>query len=156
MIRRPPRSTRTVTLFPYTTLFRSNDLDEDSSIHWHGLLVPAQFDGVPGISFPGIRPRSTFVYEFPIIQAGTYWYHNHSGLQEQMGHYGPIVIDPEGEDPVRYHREHVIVLSDYSTMHPHAIFLKLKQQAGYFNYQKQTLAGQDRKTTRLNSSTKCA
>ncbi|KQX24137.1 MULTISPECIES: copper resistance system multicopper oxidase [unclassified Sphingomonas] len=119
----------------------TNDLDEDSSIHWHGLLVPAQFDGVPGISFPGIRPRSTFVYEFPIIQSGTYWYHSHSGLQEQMGHYGPIVIDPEGEDPVRYDREHVIVLSDHSSMHPHAIFLKLKQQAGYFNYQKQTLAG---------------
>ncbi|MCI1270672.1 MAG: copper resistance system multicopper oxidase [Sphingobium sp.] len=119
----------------------TNDLDEDSSIHWHGLLVPAQFDGVPGISFPGIRPRSTFVYEFPIIQAGTYWYHSHSGLQEQMGHYGPIVIDPEGEDTVRYDREHVIVLSDHSPMHPHAIFLKLKQQAGYFNYQKQTLAG---------------
>ncbi|MFA6115530.1 MAG: copper resistance system multicopper oxidase [Sphingomonas sp.] len=119
----------------------TNDLDEDSSIHWHGLLVPAQFDGVPGISFPGIRPRSTFVYEFPIIQAGTYWYHSHSGLQEQMGHYGPIVIDPEGEDTVRYDREHVIVLSDHSPMHPHAIYLKLKQQAGYFNYQKQTLAG---------------
>jgi CopA family copper-resistance protein len=119
----------------------TNDLDEDSSIHWHGLLVPAQFDGVPGISFPGIRPRSTFVYEFPILQAGTYWYHSHSGLQEQMGHYGPIVIDPEGEDPVRYDREHVIVLSDHSPMHPHAIFQKLKQQAGYFNYQKQTLAG---------------
>ena len=119
----------------------TNDLDEDSSIHWHGLLVPAQFDGVPGISFPGIRPRSTFVYEFPIIQAGTYWYHSHSGLQEQMGHYGPIVIDPEGEDPITSDREHVIVLSDHSAMHPHAIFLKLKQQAGYFNYQKQTLAG---------------
>ena len=119
----------------------TNDLDEDSSIHWHGLLVPAQFDGVPGISFPGIRPRSTFVYEFPILQAGTYWYHSHSGLQEQMGHYGPIVIDPEGEDPVRYDREHVIVLSDHSPMHPHAIFQKLKQQAGYFNYQKQTLTG---------------
>jgi CopA family copper-resistance protein len=119
----------------------TNDLDEDSSIHWHGLLVPAQFDGVPGISFPGIRPRSTFVYEFPIIQAGTYWYHSHSGLQEQMGHYGPIVIDPDGEDPVTSDREHVIVLSDHSPIHPHAIFMKLKQQAGYFNYQKQTLTG---------------
>jgi CopA family copper-resistance protein len=119
----------------------TNDLDEDSSIHWHGLLVPTQFDGVPGISFPGIRPRSTFVYEFPIIQAGTYWYHSHSGLQEQMGHYGPIVIDPDGEDPVTSDREHVIVLSDHSPIHPHAIFMKLKQQAGYFNYQKQTLTG---------------
>lgn len=119
----------------------TNDLDEDSSIHWHGLLVPSQFDGVPGLSFPGIRPRSTFVYEFPIVQAGTYWYHSHSGLQEQMGHYGPIVIDPAGEDPIASDREHVIVLSDHSPMHPHAIFLKLKQQAGYFNHGKQTLTG---------------
>ena len=119
----------------------TNDLDEDSSIHWHGLLVPFQYDGVPGISFPGIKPRSTFVYEFPIVQAGTYWYHSHSGLQEQLGHYGPIVIDPAGEDPIRSDREHVIVLSDHSPMHPHTIFKKLKQQAGYFNHQKQTLAG---------------
>lgn len=124
-----------------------NTLDEDSSIHWHGLLVPFQFDGVPGISFPGIKPKSTFVYEFPIIQSGTYWYHSHSGLQEQLGHYGPIVIDPEGEDPIASDREHVIVLSDHSQMHPHFIFRKLKQQAGYFNHQKQTLgsllAGKD-------------
>src|SRR3546814_18231966 len=77
----------------------TNDLDEDSSIHCHGLLVPAQFDGVPGISFPGIRPRSTFVYEFPIIQSGTYWYHSHAGLQEQSGHYGPTVIGPAGGEP---------------------------------------------------------
>jgi CopA family copper-resistance protein len=118
-----------------------NDLEEDSSIHWHGLLLPFQFDGVPGISFPGIKP-STFVYEFPIVQAGTYWYHSHSGLQEQLGHYGPIVIDPEGEDPIQSDREHVIVLSDHSQMHPHAIFRKLKQVGGgYFNYQRQTLAG---------------
>jgi CopA family copper-resistance protein len=119
-----------------------NALDEDSSIHWHGLLVPFQFDGVPGISFPGIKPRSTFTYEFPIMQAGTYWYHSHSGLQEQLGHYGPIVIDPKGADPIGYDREHVIVLSDHSPLHPHIIFKKLKQQGGYFNYQKQTLADQ--------------
>jgi CopA family copper-resistance protein len=120
----------------------TNDLDEDSSIHWHGLLVPFQYDGVPGVSFPGIRPKSTFVYAFPIRQAGTYWYHSHSGLQEQMGHYGPIVIDPAGADPIASDREHVIMLSDHSPLHPHAIFTKLKQQGGYFNYQKQTLADQ--------------
>jgi CopA family copper-resistance protein len=118
-----------------------NDLDEDSSIHWHGLLVPTQFDGVPGISFPGIRPRSTFLYEFPIRQSGTYWYHSHSGVQEQLGHYGPIVIDPAGEDPIKYDREHVIVLSDHSQIAATAILRKLKQQPGYFNYQRQTLAG---------------
>ena len=118
-----------------------NDLDEDSSIHWHGLLVPMQYDGVPGISFPGIKPRSKFVYEFPIKQAGTYWYHSHSGMQEQLGHYGPIVIDPAGTDPVAFDREHVIVLSDHSQMSPEAIFRKMKLMPGYFNYQKQTLAG---------------
>jgi len=118
-----------------------NALDEDSSIHWHGLILPFHMDGVPGISFPGIKPRKTFTYEFPIVQAGTYWYHSHSGLQEQMGHYGPIVIDPAGDDPIGYEREHVIVLSDYSALHPHAIFKKLKQQPGYFNHQRQTLAG---------------
>jgi CopA family copper-resistance protein len=120
-----------------------NDLpDEDTSIHWHGLLVPFQMDGVPGISFPGIRPGTRFTYEFPVRQSGTYWYHSHSGLQEQIGHYGPIVIDPVGADPIAHDREHVIVLSDHSAMHPHRIFQKLKQQGGYFNYQKQTLAGQ--------------
>jgi CopA family copper-resistance protein len=118
-----------------------NDLDEDSSIHWHGLLVPAQFDGVPGISFPGIKPRSTFVYEFPIKQNGTYWYHSHSGLQEQLGHYGPIVIDPAGTDPVQSDREHIIVLSDHSQMSPAAIFRGMKVDPGHFNYQRQTLAG---------------
>ncbi|WP_294295146.1 copper resistance system multicopper oxidase, partial [uncultured Sphingomonas sp.] len=92
-------------------------------------------------SFPGIPARSRFTYRFPIRQAGTYWYHSHSGLQEQMGHYGPIVIDPAGPDPVASDREHVIVLSDHSPLHPHAIFRRLKLQGGYFNYQKQTLAG---------------
>lgn len=119
----------------------TNNLDEDTSIHWHGLLVPFQMDGVPGVSFPGIKPGQTFVYEFPIKQSGTYWYHSHSGLQEAEGHYGPIVIDPAGEDPIRYDREHVIVLSDFSFMHPHTIFARLKQQAGNFNFQKQTVAG---------------
>ncbi|WP_068072467.1 copper resistance system multicopper oxidase [Novosphingobium lentum] len=118
-----------------------NDLDEDSSIHWHGLLVPPQFDGVPGVSFPGIRPRSTFLYEFPIRQSGTYWYHSHSGMQEQLGHYGPIVIDPAGVDPVRSDREHVIVLSDHSPMSPDAIFRAMKVNPGNFNFQRQTLAG---------------
>ncbi|PZR84924.1 MAG: copper resistance system multicopper oxidase [Stutzerimonas stutzeri] len=118
-----------------------NDLDESSSIHWHGLLVPAEMDGVPGISFPGIPPRSTFTYEFPVLQAGTYWYHSHSGLQEQEGLYGPIIIDPARPERVAYDRDHVIVLSDHADMDPHLAFKRLKQQGGYFNYQRQTLAG---------------
>ena len=116
-----------------------NELDEDTSIHWHGLIVPFQMDGVPGVSFPGIKARSTFVYEFPLKQAGTYWYHSHSGLQEQIGHYGPLVIDPVGPDPIAYDREHVIVLSDWSFMHPHMIFTRMKQEGGFFNRQKRTL-----------------
>jgi CopA family copper-resistance protein len=119
----------------------TNGLEEDTSIHWHGVLLPFQMDGVPGISFPGIRPGETFVYEFPIIQAGTFWYHSHSGLQEAMGHYGPIIIDPAARDPVEYDREHVIVLSDWSFMHPHQILARLKQSPGYFNYQRTTVAG---------------
>ena len=118
-----------------------NALDEDSSIHWHGLLVPTQFDGVPGVSFPGIRPRSTFTYEFPIVQNGTYWYHSHSGGQEQLGLYGPIIIDPAGPDPVHHDREHVIVLSDHSRSSPEAILRNLKTMPGYYNFQRQTLAG---------------
>ena len=116
-----------------------NELDEDTSIHWHGVLVPFAMDGVPGVSFPGIRARSTFVYEFPIKQSGTYWYHSHSGLQEQVGHYGPLIFDPAEPDPVQYDREHVLVLSDWSFMHPHMIFTRLKQEGGFFNRQKLTL-----------------
>src|SRR5574338_903452 len=116
-----------------------NELDEDTSIHWHGVLVPFAMDGVPGVSFPGIKARSTFVYEFPIVQSGTYWYHSHSGLQEQIGHYGPLIFDPAEPDPVQYDREHVLVLSDWSFMHPHMIFARLKQEGGFFNRQKLTL-----------------
>ena len=119
----------------------TNHLKEDTSIHWHGLILPFQMDGVPGISFPGIRPGETFTYEFPVRQSGTYWYHSHSGMQEAIGHYGPIVIDPAGRDPVQAEREHVIVLSDCSPVHPHILLKRLKQMGGYFNMQKQTLAG---------------
>lgn len=119
----------------------TNTLDEDTSIHWHGILLPFQMDGVPGISFPGIKPGQTFVYEFPVIQSGTYWYHSHSGLQEAIGHFGPMIIDPAGADPVAYDREHVLVLSDWSFLHPHEILDKLKKSPGYFNRQKTTLAG---------------
>ena len=119
----------------------SNDLDVESSIHWHGLLVPFQYDGVPGVSFPGIKPQSKFLYEFPINQAGTYWYHSHSGFQEQEGLYGPIVIDPDGVDPIVSDREHVIVLSDHSPLSPEAIFRNMKVNPGHFNMQRQTLGG---------------
>ncbi len=119
-----------------------NTLDEESSIHWHGLLVPFEMDGVPGVSFPGIMPRSTFDYEFDLSHAGTYWYHSHSAYQEEDGVYGPIVIDPAGLDPVAYDREHVLVLSDHSPLAGATIYRKLKQMGGpYFNRQRMTLSG---------------
>jgi CopA family copper-resistance protein len=119
----------------------TNTLDEDTSIHWHGVLLPFHMDGVPGVSFPGIRPGETFQYEFPVIQSGTFWYHSHSNLQEAMGHYGPLIIDPAGADPVAYDREHVIVLSDWSFLHPHEILDRLKKSPGYFNQSRTTLSG---------------
>ena len=118
-----------------------NELEEETSLHWHGLLLPTQMDGVPGVSFPGIRPHSSFTYEFPIIQSGTYWYHSHSGFQELEGLYGPIVIAPAAEDPVKADREHVIMLSEQARISPRSIYAKLKQDPGYFNRQRQTLAG---------------
>ncbi len=121
-----------------TLLSVHNMLDVDSSVHWHGLLLPFQFDGVPGISFPGIKPGARFDVPFTPRQSGTYWWHSHSELQEQSGHYGPIIIDPAGPDPVQYDREHVILLSEFSPMHPHQIMKKLKVGEGYFNWQKTT------------------
>lgn len=119
----------------------TNMLDEDSSIHWHGLLVPFHYDGVPGVSFPGIAPGETFIYDFPIVQAGTYWYHGHSNMQEAMGLYGAMVIDPATHDPVHADREHILVLSDWSMVHPHRLLRRLKQSGGYYNRQRQTVAG---------------
>jgi CopA family copper-resistance protein len=116
----------------------TNQLDEDTSIHWHGVILPFQFDGVPGVSFPGIRPGETFVYEFPIRQSGTYWYHSHSGLQEQSGHYGPLIVDPAEPDPIQSDREFVLLLSEFTAMHPHKIFQRLRTGEGYFNRQKTT------------------
>jgi len=112
----------------------TNSLEEDSSIHWHGLLLPFQFDGVPGVSFPGIAPGETFTYEFPIRQHGTYWWHSHSGLQEQAGHYGPLVIESAEPDP-RYDRDYVVLLSEFTPIHPHEIMRKLKVGEHYFNRQ---------------------
>ena len=118
----------------------TNHLEEDTSIHWHGLLVPFHMDGVPGISFPGIKPGQTFTYEFPVRQSGTYWYHSHSGLQEQQGHYGPLVIDPAGAEPVEYDREFILLLSEFTPLHPHFIMDRLRKGEGYFNYQQTSWA----------------
>jgi CopA family copper-resistance protein len=116
----------------------TNNLETDTSVHWHGLLVPFQMDGVPGISFPGIRRRETFAYEFPIRQSGTYWYHSHSGLQEQSGHYGPLIIDPAGAEPVAYDRDYILLLSDFTVLDPHFIMGRLRAGDAYFNRQRST------------------
>lgn len=113
----------------------TNMLDTDTSIHWHGLLLPFQMDGVPGISFPGIKPGQTFAYEFPVRQSGTYWYHSHSGLQEQQGHYGPMIIDPAGHEPHVYDRDYILLLSEFTPLDPHFIMDRLRKGEGYFNYQ---------------------
>ncbi|HEY9119045.1 MAG TPA: copper resistance system multicopper oxidase [Marinobacter sp.] len=117
----------------------TNNLDEMTSIHWHGLILPYKQDGVPGISFPGIKPGETFTYEFPIVQAGTYWFHSHSGFQEPDGAFGAIVIEPEGREPFRYDREYVIQLTD---KHPHSgdrVMRNLKMMPDYYNRQQQTV-----------------
>ncbi|NWG70183.1 MAG: copper resistance system multicopper oxidase [Parvularculaceae bacterium] len=120
------------------TLRVRNMLDEDTSIHWHGLLVPFHMDGVPGVSFPGIKAGETFTYEFAVPQSGTYWYHSHSGLQEQAGHYGPLIIDPAGADPIKSDRDYVLVLSDWSFEHPHKVFARLKKNSEVYNFQQRT------------------
>ncbi|AZS77781.1 copper resistance system multicopper oxidase [Achromobacter spanius] len=116
------------------TLRVTNRLKEDTSIHWHGILLPTGMDGVPGLSFPGIRPGETFDYQFQVRQSGTYWYHSHSGFQEQTGLYGAIVIDPERPDPVSADREHVVLLSDWTDEDPMNVFRKLKVMPDYYNY----------------------
>ena len=117
----------------------TNRLKESSSIHWHGLIVPPEMDGVPGVSFAGIRPGETFTYRFPVKQSGTYWAHSHSGGQELLGIYAPLLIDPMEPEPFQYDRDHVVLLSDWSFESPGHIIDRLKKQGGYYNYQKRLL-----------------
>ena len=117
----------------------TNRLKEMTSIHWHGILLPPDMDGVPGVSFGGIKPGETFTYRFPVVQSGTYWAHSHSGGQELLGLYFPLIIDPIKPDPYAYEREFVVMLSDWSFESPEAIIRHLKKQAGYYNFQKRTL-----------------
>ncbi|MCU0736072.1 MAG: copper resistance system multicopper oxidase [Methylotetracoccus sp.] len=121
------------------TLYVTNRLSEPTSIHWHGILLPYQMDGVPGISFPGIAPGTTFIYRFPVLQNGTYWYHGHSGLQEQAGLYGALLIDPQEPEADGYERDHVIVLSDWTDERPARVLTRLKKQSNYYNFQQRTV-----------------
>ena len=120
------------------TLRVTNYLDHDSSIHWHGIIIPANMDGVPGISFDGIKPGDTFIYQFDVRQNGTFWYHSHSDFQEQTGMYGAIVIEPSGPDPISSDRDYVVVLSDWSDEKPERIYAKLKKQSDYYNFRERT------------------
>jgi CopA family copper-resistance protein len=121
------------------TISVANRLKEQTSIHWHGVRTPSDMDGVPGLSFRGIAPGETFVYRFPVRQRGTYWYHSHSGFQEQTGHYGPLIIDSKGDDPINYDREYVVMLSDWTDENPETILSNLKQQSDYYNYHQRTV-----------------
>jgi CopA family copper-resistance protein len=122
------------------TIRVTNNLRERTSIHWHGFIVPADMDGVPGLSFDGIAPGATFTYRFQVNQSGTYWYHSHSRFQEQIGLYGPIVVDRRGGERHAADREHTLLLSDWTDHDPEAIYATLKRQSDYYNYGKRTAA----------------
>ncbi|WP_434637016.1 copper resistance system multicopper oxidase [Sulfurimonas sp. NW7] len=121
------------------TLHVTNNLNESASIHWHGIILPYQMDGVPGISYDGIAPGETFTYTFTVRQSGTFWYHSHSAFQEQTGVYGAIVIEPKEKDPYEYDKDYVVLLSDYSDEKPAAIYRKLKLFPDYYNFNRRTV-----------------
>ena len=113
---------------------------DSTSVHWHGILLPANMDGVPGLSFDGIERGESYLYEFDVRQGGTYWYHSHSGFQEQGGMYGPLIIDPIEPEPFSYDRDYVVFLSDWTDMNPARLFDRLKKYSEYDNYYKRTVA----------------
>jgi CopA family copper-resistance protein len=121
------------------TLAVTNHLKATSSIHWHGVRLPSEMDGVPGLSFAGIPAGETFIYRFPVRQSGTYWYHSHSRFQEQTGLYGALIIEPQEKHPIEYDREYVIIMSDWTDMDPEVIYSNLKQQSDFFNFHQRTV-----------------
>jgi FtsP/CotA-like multicopper oxidase with cupredoxin domain len=112
-----------------------NHMDVETSIHWHGILLPNREDGVPYLTTPPIPPGSTYIFQFPVIQSGTYWYHSHTGLQEERGVYGSIVIHPR-EETVASDREYVLVLSDWIDEKPHGVLRMLKRGSEYYSLKK--------------------
>ena len=121
------------------TINVTNRLPETTSIHWHGLRLPADMDGVPGLTFRGIRPGQTFTYRFPVVQGGTYWYHSHSGDQEQTGLYGSLILEPRAKEPYAYDRDYVVVLSDWTHEDPRTVLSNLKEQSDYYNWHDRTV-----------------
>ncbi|KMT53842.1 copper resistance system multicopper oxidase [Pseudomonas fildesensis] len=122
------------------TLRVKNRLKDMTSIHWHGIILPANMDGVPGLSFHGIEPDGTYVYQFKVKQNGTYWYHSHSGFQEQVGVYGPLVIDAKEPEPFEYDRDLVVMLTDWTDEDPASLMKTLKKQSDYYNTHKRTVS----------------
>lgn len=116
----------------------TNQLRESTGIHWHGLLVPNDQDGVPGVTFPGIQPGETFTYRFKLRQSGTYWYHSHAALQEAAGYFAPLIIEPAKPDPFQYDRDYIVVLSDWIDTPPQQVLANLKKVDGYYNYRRVT------------------
>lgn len=121
------------------TINVTNHLNVTTSIHWHGIILPYQMDGVPGVSFDGIDPGETFTYRFKVEQSGTYWYHSHSGFQEQTGMYGAIIIEPKNVESILADRDYVVQLSDWTDDDPMNVFAKLKKQSDYYNFNQPTL-----------------
>ncbi len=116
-----------------------NYMAVDSSIHWHGIILPTGMDGVPGLSFNGIKPGASFEYAFDVNQSGTYWYHSHSGFQEQTGLYGAIVVEPQQAAPYQYDKDYVVMLSDWSDQAPEDIYADLKKLPHIYNINERTL-----------------
>ena len=133
------REGTTVDLFVSNVLPEQTIHGHETSIHWHGILLPANMDGVPGISFNGIHRGETYHYRFDVRQGGTYWYHSHSAFQEQAGLYGALIIDPLEPEPFRYDRDYVVLLNDWSDLDPVDLFERLKQMPDHDNFYKRTV-----------------
>ncbi|OOL17809.1 copper resistance protein CopA [Bombella intestini] len=118
-----------------------NHMDEPTSLHWHGIRLPSDQDGVPGLSFAGIPAGGKFTYSFPVLQSGTYWYHSHMGHQESAGLYGALVVEPAGPALLpKADRNHMILLSDWSDVSAEQIVDNLKMQDDYYNFRQRSLA----------------
>src|SRR5271156_4459192 len=120
------------------TVAVSNRLKTPTSIHWHGVRLPAAMDGVPGLSFAGIAPGERFVYRIPVLQSGTYWYHSHSGAQEQTGLSGALILERKGKDSIAFDREYAVLLTDWTDSDPETVMSNLKEESEYYNYHQRT------------------
>lgn len=109
---------------------------EETSIHWHGLLVPNSEDGVPYLTTPPIKPGTSRTFRFPLRHSGTYWYHSHTGLQEQRGVYGSIVVTPRGGEKVKSDQDHVLVLSDWTNENPKEVMRTLMRGSEWYAVRK--------------------